>query len=116
MPRMAAALERGEIEEYRRLMRASGDSSRRQLQNIIPDSHPEETRLAQALDRSAELLGEKGAWRVHGGGFGGSIQALVPAEDWERYRAAMDELFGENACRELSVRPMGAARLLCRIS
>ena len=97
------------METYRREMLASGRSSRERLQNIIPDSHPEERRLAEALDRSAELLGEEGAWRVHGGGFGGSIQALMPMEKWEGYRAAMDAVYGAGAAQLLHIRPCGAA-------
>ena len=107
--RMAEALRRGDVETYRREMLASGRSSRERLQNIIPDSHPEERRLAEALDRSAELLGEEGAWRVHGGGFGGSIQALMPMEKWEGYRAAMNAVYGAGAAQLLHIRPCGAA-------
>ena len=109
VPRMVADLRAGDVEAYRREMLASGNSSREHLQNIIPDSHPEERRLADALDKSAELLGERGAWRVHGGGFGGSLQALMPVELWEGYRAAMDELCGAGAAQQLRIRPVGCA-------
>ena len=108
VPRMVAALERGDVESYRMEMMASGESSYRQLQNIVPDARPDELSLAHALEKSAELLGDRGAWRVHGGGFGGSMQALMPIELFEDYRRAMDALFGEGATRLLRVRAKGA--------
>ena len=54
-----------------------------------------------------ELLGEEGAWRIHGGGFAGSIQCLVPLEDFTAFQAKMDAYYGEGACFELRVRPCG---------
>ena len=109
VPRMVAALKAGDVETYRREMLASGNSSRYLLQNIVPDSHPEEHRLADALDLSAELLDGVGAWRVHGGGFGGSLQALMPEEKWESYRETMDERYGAGAAVRLRIRPVGSA-------
>ena len=108
VPRMVEALRKGDVETYRREMLASGESSCHQLQNIVPDSKPDELALARALEKSAELLGDKGAWRVHGGGFGGSMQALMPAELFEDYRSAMDALFGQGATQLLRVRAKGA--------
>ena len=108
VPRMVEALQKGDLETYRREMMASGESSYHQLQNIVPDSKPDELSLAKALEKSAELLGDKGAWRVHGGGFGGSMQALMPTELFENYRREMDALFGEGATRLLRVRSRGA--------
>ncbi len=108
VPRMVEALQRGDVESYRREMLASGESSRYQLQNIIPDGKSDELALAHALDRSAELLGDRGAWRVHGGGFGGSMQALMPVELFEDYRKGMDALCGAGATQLLRVRSRGA--------
>ncbi len=107
VPRMAEALARGDMETYRREMLASGESSRYQLQNIVPSGRPQEQALARALDKSAELLGQRGAWRVHGGGFGGSIQALMPSELFPAYSRAMDGLFGVGSTRLLRVRQQG---------
>ena len=108
VPRMVAALERGDVESYRAEMMASGESSYHQLQNVVPDAKPDELALAEALAKSAELLGDRGAWRVHGGGFGGSMQALMPVELFEGYRKAMDALFGEGATKLLRIRSRGA--------
>lgn len=105
--RMAEALRQGDMDACRREMLASGESSRRLLQNIVPDSKPDELALVRALERSAELLGERGAWRVHGGGFGGSMQALLPLDMLEDYRREMDALFGSGAVKQLRIRPRG---------
>ena len=45
----------------------------------------------------------KGAWRVHGGGFAGCVQALMPKEYFPEYKAGMDKKFGPGKCRELHI-------------
>lgn len=107
VPLMADALRRGDMAEYIRQMNASGASSREKLQNVIPSRHPESSEMAAALDRAEALLTGKGAWRIHGGGFAGCIQCLVPAEDFDGFRKKMDAYYGEGACFELRVRPCG---------
>ena len=109
--RMAAALQAGDMPEYIRNMNASGASSRTLLRNVVPALHPERTEMATALDRAAALLEGRGAWRIHGGGFAGCIQCLVPAADYEAFRAAMDSCYGEGACFELRIRGCGAYRI-----
>ena len=107
VPYMAKALRERDVAEYIRLMNASGTSSREKLQNVIPSLHPEMTDMALALDRAAELLDGKGAWRIHGGGFAGCIQCLVPEADYPAFREKMDGFYGEGACFELRIRPCG---------
>lgn len=109
--RMAAALLAGNMPEYIRNMNASGASSRTLLRNVVPALHPERTEMAAALDRAAALLEGKGAWRIHGGGFAGCIQCLVPIPDYESFRAAMDGYYGIGACFELRTRSCGAYAL-----
>ena len=109
--RMAAALQAGDMKEYIKQMNASGASSRSELQNIVPAQHPERTEMAEALDRAAALLMSGGAWRIHGGGFAGCIQCLVPEDRFEAFRAAMDGFYGGGACFALRVRPFGAYAL-----
>ena len=108
---MAAALLEGDMPEYIRNMNASGASSRTLLRNVVPALHPERTEMASALDRAAALLEGTGAWRIHGGGFAGSIQCLVPISGYEGFRAAMDGYYGEGACFELRIRGCGAYRI-----
>ena len=107
VPQMAEALRAKDMDAYIRLMNESGRSSREKLQNVVPSLHPEQTEMALALDRAAELLRGKGAWRIHGGGFAGCIQCLVPEAEYDDFRAAMDGYYGDGACFELRIRPCG---------
>ena len=58
------------------------------------------------------LSGARAAFRVHGGGFAGTIQAFVPCEMAEGFRALMDGALGEGSCLILNIRPYGALRVL----
>ncbi len=102
VPKMRDALKNGDSAEYLRLMNESGRSSERLLNNIIT-SATGDTKLAQGLELSGKLLDGKGAWRVHGGGFAGCVQALMPTEYFPEYRAHMEEEFGSGSCREIKL-------------
>ncbi len=105
----ADALRAGDMPAFAALMRASGASSELLLQNIWPADDGRERGVALALALSRRLLDQQGgAWRVHGGGFAGTVQALVPEAGAEAYRRAMDELLGlAGACRAVFIRPAG---------
>lgn len=105
----AQALRSGDFGRFASLMRESGASSELMLQNIWPCDHGEERSLAFALAASARLLaGKGGAWRVHGGGFAGTVLALVPNSEEGEYRNTMNRLMGSAAaCRALGIRPVG---------
>ena len=60
----------------------------------------------------ARLLKKDGAWRVHGGGFAGTVQAFVPLGQLEDFRVQMEAIFGKGTCHDLSVRPAGGIRVL----
>jgi galactokinase len=107
---MARALDFADIERYLELVRASASSSWRFLQNCIPSTGGEQG-LALALGLSEELLGERGAARVHGGGFAGTAQIYVPKERIAGYRASIERVFGEGSLQELAVRPEGVIAL-----
>ncbi len=100
VPKMRDALKRGDGEAYMRLMNESGRSSEQLLNNIVT-SATGDTKLQEGLELSAKLLEGKGAWRVHGGGFAGCVQALMPADYFETYRAGMEKTFGAGSCREI---------------
>ena len=102
VPRMRDALKAGDGETYMRLMNESGRSSEKLLNNIIT-SATGDTKLAQGLDRSERLLKGRGAWRVHGGGFAGCVQALMPTDYFPVYKAAMEEEFGPGTCRAIKL-------------
>ncbi|MCR4607654.1 MAG: galactokinase [Oscillospiraceae bacterium] len=102
VPQMRDALRNGNGEEYMRLMNASGRSSENLLENIVAEGAGD-TKLAEGLELSAKLLEGKGAWRVHGGGFAGCVQALMPPELFPFYKQEMEKAFGEGSCRELKL-------------
>ncbi len=107
-----AALRAGDFNTFLALVRASGDSSFKFLQNVFTVKNVEEQGLSLALAVTEGLLAGKGcAWRVHGGGFAGTIQAFVKNEYAEEYRAVMDSVFGDGAVMMLSVRPLGATEI-----
>lgn len=99
---MRDALVAGDGETYMRLMNESGRSSEELLNNIVT-SATGDTKLAQGLELSAQLLEGKGAWRVHGGGFGGCVQALMPSGFFPAYRDAMEQSFGKGSCRAVKL-------------
>ena len=105
------ALENGDFALFKKLTIESGLSSYMYNQNVYACSAPLSQPLSLALAVSEELLKGKGAWRVHGGGFAGTIQAFVPNEMLDEYKNTMNSIFGDDACYVLSIRPMGGAKL-----
>ncbi len=106
---MADALGLRDGVRYIELMNASGRSSEQLLRNIETEGCGAE--LARGLALSAQLLNGKGAWRVHGGGFAGCVQALMPEDVFEDYRVAMDEAFGAGSCQRIRIRAQGVGLL-----
>lgn len=108
VPLEAAALRAGDFDAFLRLVNASGRSSYMYLQNIYSIKTPQRQGLALALALAERQLRGHGAFRVHGGGFAGTIQAFVPRELYPAFSREMDRVFGADACYSLSVRPVGA--------
>lgn len=102
---MADALGLRDGRRYMELMNQSGRSSELLLRNVWSEAYGDG--LMWGLEASGQLLDGKGAWRVHSGGFAGFVQALMPEEYFEGYRAAMDHLFGQGACRRIHVSRRG---------
>ncbi len=102
-----SALENGEIELFLKHVIASGQSSFMYLQNVYPPAERMHQSLAVGLALSQEMLEGKGAWRVHGGGFAGTIQAFVPLAETNAYISAMEAVFGKNSCYKLRIRSVG---------
>ena len=103
----AQVLAVGDFSQFLRLVNASGLSSSLLLQNTWATSDPRQQAIPLALAMGQELLDGQGAIRVHGGGFGGTVQAFVPNELLPRFQSGMDSLFGAGACRVLHLRPCG---------
>ena len=105
------ALEAGDFARFLALVRESGRSSWMLLQNCYPAGSPREQGVPLALALSETLLGEDGAWRVHGGGFAGTILAFVPHARLAAYLQGMRAVFGPASCYALSIRGPGAVML-----
>lgn len=105
------ALDRGNTDEFLTLVNESGDSSWTLLQNIYSLSSPTEQPLALALALSKQVLAGRGACRVHGGGFAGTIQAFVPNDLTEDYRQTISPVFGKSSCHFLAIRPDGGIEI-----
>ena len=106
-----AALKAGNFDEFLRLVNESGRSSWLYLQNVVPTGAPAHQELAMALALADHLLGGRGACRVHGGGFAGTIQAFVPLDMLDSFRRGMEAVLGEGSCHVLSIRPEGGILL-----
>ena len=107
VPCQVAALRAGNFEEFLHLVRQSGYSSYMYLQNVIPAGYKSHQDVGLTLALCHRLLGDRGAFRVHGGGFAGTVQAFVPMDMLEVFRAGIDAVLGEGACHVLSIRPQG---------
>lgn len=104
------ALRACDMDEFKRLMLESGQSSFMQLQNVCPTDANERS-LALALALTERQLRGSGAWRIHGGGFAGTILALTPVGDADAYAAEMERVFGKGCCYRLAVRPVGGVEI-----
>jgi len=103
----AQALETGDFDRFLALVNASGLSSALHLQNTWSIADPRQQAIPLVLALGRELLDGTGAIRVHGGGFAGTIQAFVPNDKLDAFRAGMEALLGEGKCHVLHIRPQG---------
>ena len=106
------ALSDGNLKEFLNLVKQSGDSSFKYLQNVYTNKDVTVQNISLALAVSDTVLGPDEVARVHGGGFAGTIQAFVKKENANRYRKYMDKVFGEGSCEILSIRKYGGIRVL----
>jgi len=105
-----AALESGDIARFLSLVNESGRSSWMLLQNCCVGGSTEQS-VTLGLALSETILKGRGAWRVHGGGFAGTILAIVPTDLLSTYTSQMDGTFGRGAAQVLHVRQVGATRI-----
>ena len=106
------ALKTEELDKFFSIILESGRSSFEYLQNVYTTINVAEQGLSLALAVTDGFLADKGgAYRVHGGGFAGTIQAFVKNEHLDAYVALMNSVFGEGAAMPLNIRPVGAAKL-----
>ena len=107
----ANALMNDDLEGFLKLVQESGDSSATLLQNLYSLSSPTKQEIPLAIMMSKKILNGKGAVRVHGGGFAGTIQAFVPKEVEAEYISQMNNIFGEGSCHKLRIRPVGGTKI-----
>ena len=107
VPQQVAALENGDFDTFLQLIKQSGYSSYMYLQNVIPAGYKQHQDVAVALALCEHYLDGRGAYRVHGGGFAGTVQAFVPFDILDSFVAGIDAALGAGACHVLSIRPQG---------
>ncbi len=106
-----AALENNDFQAFLKMVVESGYSSYMYNQNIFDVVHKDEQVVSLALALSEMVLKGFGAWRVHGGGFGGTIQAFVPQEKLDKYVKTLEHVYGKGSCHKLFIRAKGAVKL-----
>ncbi len=105
------ALENNQFQDFLKLIIESGNSSYMYNQNIFTTTNVEEQGVSLGLALSHIVLNNKGAWRVHGGGFAGTIQAFVPNDLLDKYVSTLENVFGKGKCHKLFIRSKGAVKL-----
>ena len=100
------ALRRDDLNAFFNAVIESGESSWKLLQNLHAEGS-ENQEMPLACEISRRMLRGRGAWRIHGGGFAGTILAFVPLDMLDRYASVMDSVFGKGATTVLSIRPQG---------
>ena len=107
----ADALEKGDFDAFLDLVNQSGRSSWELLQDITPAGAVNEQAMAVALTVAERALAGRGACRVHGGGFAGTIQAFVPLDSLKEFQTQVEAVLGTGSCHVLSIRPVGGTVL-----
>ena len=111
VPQQVEALRQGDFDRFLQLIKESGHSSYMYLQNVIPAGYKEHQDVAVSLALCEHYLNGRGAYRVHGGGFAGTVQAFVPFDILESFRTGIDAVLGDGACHVLSIRPQGGVEM-----
>lgn len=106
-----AALKAGDIDTFLRLCTESGHSSWMYLQNICPAGAVEQQAVALTLALCDKLLQGRGAYRVHGGGFAGTVQAFVPNDMLNEFKMKIESVLGAGSCHMMNIRENGGTRV-----
>ena len=112
VPQQVEALRAGDFDKFLGLVKQSGYSSYMYLQNVIPAGYKAHQDVAVALALCEHYLQGRGAYRVHGGGFAGTVQAFVPNDILDSFVAGIDGALGQGACHVLSIRPQGGVEAM----
>ena len=106
------ALKADDFDTFLSLIKESGDSSYKRLQNIYSNHDFQNQPVSIGIAISENVLGNNGVCRVHGGGFAGTIQAFVKTDFVPEYKKATESIFGEGACHVLKIRKYGGVKVL----
>ncbi len=110
--KQADALKSGDFEGFKSVVIESGFSSYMYNQNVYTCKAPSNQPVSVALAICQDILNGKGAWRVHGGGFAGTIQAFVPMDLLDEFKTKICAVFGEKSCYVLNIRPEGGIKVI----
>lgn len=105
------ALKNDDFDAFLSMIKRSGQSSFMYLQNVFAPSMPKAQAVSVVIAMCDKILGERGAYRVHGGGFAGTIQAFVPMDMLDEFKSQIEAVVGDGMCHVLSVRPVGGYEL-----
>lgn len=106
------SLKQEDFDAFKTIVKASGESSFKYLQNIYSNHYVGQQAVSLALALSENLLGAHGVCRVHGGGFAGTIQAFVEDDYVEAYKQGIEKYFGEGSCHILKIRKYGGMKVI----
>lgn len=109
--KLVNALKRNDFQAFLDSINESGNSSYKYLQNVYSSAHVEQQGLGIGLNIAEFALTRKGASRVHGGGFAGTIQAFVPFELLKEFKMELEKVFGSGSCHVLKIRPVGGCEV-----
>ena len=112
VPQIVEALNNDDFDLFKKLIKESGNSSYKFLQNVYADFDYKNQAVSAALALSEIVLGDHGVARVHGGGFAGTIQAFVENDFVVKYKSQIEKLFGEGSCHVLKVRKLGGCKVM----
>lgn len=110
--KQSEALEKGDFDTFLKLVRESGDSTFKALQNIYPQDNRRNQNIGTAIVLSENYLGDDGVVKVNGGGFSGTMLAFVKTSKLNDYVAYIDSVFGKGSCQVIHARSQGAIQLL----
>ena len=112
VPQIVEALNNDDFDLFKKLIKESGNSSYKFLQNVYADFDYKHQAVSAGLALSEIVLGDHGVSRVHGGGFAGTIQAFVENDFVPEYKKEIEKLFGEGSCHVLKVRKLGGCKVV----
>lgn len=106
------ALDNDNFDKLKEIIKESGDSSYKYLQNVYTCKEPHSQAVSLALALSEFILQDKGVCRVHGGGFAGTIQAFVENDYVDIYKREIEKTFGTDSCHVLKITKYGGLKVI----